>query len=72
MLFNGADGQYQVEFHPTDAWDVRIEVSISQHEMIWRLMNAEREEGGGLILSGMTSGSSDLWGDLFLVRASFR
>ena len=65
MSFKGSEGHYQVAFHPTDAWDGRIDVSIGKHEMTWQVMNAEREAGGGLILGGMTNGSSDLWGDLF-------
>ncbi len=33
--------------------------------MRWDVLDADREEGGGLVLGGMTSGSETLWSDQF-------
>ena len=65
MSFTGPEGPYTVQFHPTDEWDGIIDVSIGGLEMRWDVDVADREDAGGLILSGMTSGSERLWNDQF-------
>jgi hypothetical protein len=54
-----------MRFQPTDDSDGIIDLSIAGVEMRWAVMNADREEGGGIALGGMTSGSEALWDDEF-------
>jgi hypothetical protein len=65
MSFTGPEGPYAVQFHPTGEWDGIIDLSIGGLEMRWDVENAEREDAGGLVLGGMTSGSERLWNDQF-------
>lgn len=65
MTFAGPEGPYTILFRPTDEWDGVIEVSIGDLEMRWDVVDADREEVGGLVLGGMTSGSENLWNDQF-------
>lgn len=65
MSFSGADGPYTIRFRPTDAWDGVIDVSIGGLEMRWKVVDSDREEDGGVVLGGMTSGSEALWDDQF-------
>jgi hypothetical protein len=65
MSFTGPEGLYTVHFRPTDEWDGIIDVSIGGQEMRWDVDDADREEAGGLVLGGMTSGSERLWDDQF-------
>jgi hypothetical protein len=65
MSFTGAEGAYTIRFLPIDEWDGIIDVSIGGLEMRWHVLDADREEAGGLVLSGMTSGSNSLWNDQF-------
>jgi len=65
MTFTGPEGPYTVHFRPTDEWDGIIDVFLEGQQMRWDVMDADREEGGGLVLGGMTSGSEALWNDQF-------
>ena len=65
LSFTGAEGPYTVRFHPTDEWDGIIDVSIGGLEMRWDVDDADCEDGGGIVLGGMTSGSAALWNDQF-------
>ena len=65
MTFAGPEGSYTITFRPTDEWDGLIDVSIGDLEMRWDVVDADREETGGLVLGGMTSGSESLWNDQF-------
>jgi hypothetical protein len=65
LSFTGEEGPYTVRFQPTDEWDGIIDVSIGGLEMRWNVDDADREDGGGLVLGGMTSGSEPLWNDQF-------
>ena len=42
-----------------------MDVSIGGLAMRWDVVDADREEGGCLVLGGMTSGSESLWNDQF-------
>jgi hypothetical protein len=65
LSFTGAEGPYTVRFQPTDEWDGIIDVSIGGLQMRWNVDDADREDGGGMVLGGMTSGSAPLWNDQF-------
>jgi hypothetical protein len=65
LSFSGREGPYVVRFKPTDEWDGIIDVSIGGQDMRWNVDHADREEAGGLVLGGMTSGSESLWNDQF-------
>lgn len=65
LSFTGAEGPYTVRFQPIDEWDGIINVAIGGFEMRWSVDHVDREEGGGIILGGMTSGSETLWNDQF-------
>ena len=65
LSFRGAEGPYSIHFQPTDRGDGLIEVSIGGVEMCWAVVDADREEGGGIVLGGMTDGSGALWDDQF-------
>ena len=65
MTFAGPEGPYTIKFRPTDEWDGVIEVSLRDLEMRWDVVDADREEAGGVVLGGMTSGSESLWNDQF-------
>ena len=54
-----------MQFQPTDQWEGVIAVSIGGVEMRWGVDLAEREDGGVIVLGGMTSGSECLWNDQF-------
>jgi hypothetical protein len=65
ISFVGPEGPYTVRFQPSDEWDGIIDVSIGGFEMQWDVVNADREDAGGLVPGAMTSGSEDLWNDQF-------
>jgi hypothetical protein len=65
LSFAGTEGAYIIKFQPTDEWDGIVDVSIGGVKMRWDVLNADREEAGGLVLGGMTSGSESLWNDQF-------
>ena len=65
MTFRGPEGVYTIQFRPTDEWDGLIDVFIGDLEMQWDVVDARREETGGLVLGGMTSGTESLWNDQF-------
>jgi hypothetical protein len=65
MAFEGPEGRYTVCFQPTDEWDGVIDVSLGGHVMRWDVVNADREDGGGVVIGGMTSGSEPVWQDQF-------
>ena len=65
MSFTGPEGQYSIHFRPTDEWDGTIDVCIAGVGMKWEVTDADREDGGGLVLSGMTSDSEPLWDDQY-------
>jgi len=65
MSFVGPDGAYNLSFHPTDEWDGRIDVMIGGQTMRWEVVDADREDDGGIVLGGMTTGSELLWNDEF-------
>jgi hypothetical protein len=72
MTFSGLEGPYTIRFEPTDEWDGIIDVSIGGLAMRWDVVNAEKEDGGGLVLGGMTSGSDSLWNDQFWFQLRLR
>src|SRR3954468_22924459 len=63
MTFLGPEGPYTIRFEPTDDWDGIIDVSIGALVMRWAVVDAQKEDGGGLVLGGMTTGSDELWND---------
>ena len=65
ISFTGSEGPYTIHFHPTDEWDGIIDVSVGGVDMQWSVVDAGRDERGGLVLGGMTSGSECLWNDQF-------
>ena len=65
MSFTGPEGPYILQFQPTDPWDGIVDVSIAGTQMRWDVVDADREEAGGLVLGGMTSGTESLWNDQF-------
>lgn len=65
MKFSGPEGPYTLRFNPTDDWDGIIETSVGGVPMHWDVTDADRDESGGLVLGGMTSGSDGLWNDQF-------
>jgi len=71
LAFTGPEGCYTVQFEPTDEWDGVIDVSISGVTMRWHVVDADREDGGAVVLGGMTDGSAPLWGDEFWFELRF-
>src|SRR4051812_35709769 len=71
MTFSGPEGPYTIRFEPTDDWDGIIDVSIGALVMRWAVVDAEKEDGGGLVLGGMTTGSDELWNDQFWFELRF-
>jgi hypothetical protein len=71
LSFTGAEGPYTVHFQPTDEWDGIINVAIGGLEMRWNVDHADREEGGGIVLGGITSGSEALWNDQYWFELRF-
>ena len=71
LTFVGPEGPYEISFQPTDEWDGIINVAIGGLEMQWSVDHADREEGGGIVLGGMTSGSETLWNDQFWFELRF-
>lgn len=65
MTFAGPEGPYTIRFRPTDKRDGIIDVSIGGLEMRWDVVDADQEEGGGIVLGGITTGSDKLWNDQF-------
>jgi hypothetical protein len=65
MTFAGPEGPYTIHYEPIDEWDGMIDVSIGGLAMRWGVVDADQQEGGGLVLGGMTSGSEKLWNDQF-------
>jgi hypothetical protein len=63
--FEGLEGLYTLHFQPTDEWDGVIDVTIAGLAMRWEVVNSDREEDGGVVLGGMTSGTEDIWQDRF-------
>lgn len=54
-----------MDFRPIDEWDGVIEVSIGGHPMQWNVMQADRENNGGVVPGGMTSRTEENWNDQF-------
>lgn len=50
-------------YRPIDEWDGLITVTIGGVAMEWAVERVDLEPDGGLVLSGMTSGSQRLWHD---------
>jgi hypothetical protein len=65
LNFSGPEGPYTIRFEPTDAWDGIINVSIGGRSMRWLVVDADREDDGGVVLGGNTHGSEPLWKDQF-------
>lgn len=65
MSFSGPDGEYTIRFRPTDEWDGTIVLSIAGRQMRWAVVDADLEDGGGVVLGGMTSGSEAIWNDQY-------
>ena len=65
MYFAGPEGTYTINFRPTDEWDGVIDISLAGSELRWDVVDADREESGGLVLGGMTSGTERIWNDQF-------
>lgn len=63
--FTGPEGPYTVRFEPVDEWEGEINVCIGGLSMCWQVVNADEEDNGSVVLSGMTDGSGALWSDQF-------
>lgn len=70
-MFTGPDGPYTIRFEPIDEWDGVIDISIGELTMRWRVIDADREDGGAVVLGGMTDGSAPLWGDQYWFELRF-
>ena len=71
LVFTGPDGPYTIRFEPTDEWDGVIDVSMGELTMRWHVVDADREDGGAVVLGGMTDGSTPLWGDQYWFELRF-
>lgn len=71
LAFTGPEGPYTIEFEPTDEWDGIIDVSIGGIPMRWRVLDADKEDSGQVVLGGMTCGSQQLWNDQFWFELRF-
>lgn len=71
ITFAGLEGEYTVNFRPTDDWDGVIDLSIAGHALRWHVVSAEKEVDGGTVLGGMTDGTAPLWGDMFWFELRF-
>lgn len=71
LAFTGLEGRYEIQFEPTGEQDGVIHVSISSVAMRWHVVDADREDGGAIVLGGMTNGSEVLWGDQFWFELRF-
>lgn len=65
ITFAGEEGPYTIHFQPTDEWDGVIDVILAGTPMRWFVVNVDREDNGGLVLGGMTTGTEDIWNDQF-------
>lgn len=65
LTFAGPEGAYAVHFKPTDAWEGVIDVSIGGLPMRWYVVDADREDSGGVVLGGLTDGSGPLWNNQY-------
>ncbi len=71
LVFRGPEGPYTIRFRPADQWDGRIDVSIGGVAMHWRVVEADQEDSGAVVLGGMTSGSEPLWSDQYWFELRF-
>lgn len=71
LAFAGPEGRYTIQFEPTDEWDGAIDLSIGGVTMRWHVVDADREDGGAVVLGGMTDGSKPLWGDVLWFELRF-
>lgn len=69
--FLGPEGAYTIKFEPADGRDGVLVVSIGGLDMRWHVVNAEQEDGGAVVLGGMTDGSTPLWGDQYWFELRF-
>lgn len=65
LTVSGPEGRYTLSFKPTDEWDGIIDVTIGELAMVWDVDYVDHEAGGGLVLAGMTSGTTPIWNDQF-------
>ncbi|WP_144439918.1 hypothetical protein [Methylobacterium sp. AMS5] len=71
MSFDSVDGPYEIIFQPIDDWDGIIDISISGMSMRWDVVSAVKDEDGSVFLGGMTSGTEELWGDVYWFSLDF-
>jgi hypothetical protein len=71
LVFTGPEGPYTIRFQPADQWDGMIDVSIGGVAMHWRVVDADQEDSGAVVLGGMTSGSEPLWSDQYWFELRF-
>ncbi|HEY8190708.1 MAG TPA: hypothetical protein VIF12_08475 [Micavibrio sp.] len=65
MNFLGAEGDYEIDFQPTDDWGGVINVTLKGIDMQWSVDDCNLEDNGGIVLGGITAGSKALWNDVF-------
>jgi hypothetical protein len=65
--FVGPEGDYGVEFTPTND-DGSIKATIIGAPMTWRVDFVGLNEGGDVVLGGLTRGSEAVWGDCYWFR----
>jgi len=71
LAFTGPDGPYTIRFRPAGQWDGMIDVSIGGVAMNWRVVDADQEDSGAVVLGGMSSGSEPLWNDQYWFELRF-
>ncbi|WP_036051053.1 hypothetical protein [Bradyrhizobium sp. Tv2a-2] len=62
--FVGPEGNYAVEFTPTNGLG-SIKTTIGDAAMTWHVDFVGLNEGGDVILGGITTGSQAVWGDCY-------
>jgi hypothetical protein len=61
ISFAGPEGSYTIHFRPDGEWDGLIDVTIGGLAMLWPVEDIQTENGGHLVISGLTKGTEDLW-----------
>jgi hypothetical protein len=65
--FVGPEGDYAVEFTPTNGLG-SIKTTIVGTPMTWHVDFVGLNEGGDVVLGGITRGSEAFWGDCYWFR----
>ncbi len=63
--FNSPDGDYTVRFIASDEWSGVIDTTLAGIPMRWEVEVIKAGQDGTTSLSGMTTGSKDIWNDCY-------